>query len=103
MSRTRKFDSGWHRRDTKFHYRQKKISGVRNKEMNGFDHWDAPRLSRQASEASRVARRLYDKGWDVERIIRKLRERYNISQQEARELLPWEMTRNKGDWTDKPI
>jgi len=101
MSRTRKFDSGYLRRDTTFHYRQKKISGSRSRELYSYDHWDNPHVSRQSKEASRVAQRLCDKGWDVERIIRKLRERYNISQQEAREILPWEIKR-KDDWTDKP-
>jgi len=103
MSRTRKFYSGWHHRSTKFHYRQKKISGARNREFDDYDSWDGPLLSRQAREAGRVAERLYKKGWSAEDIIRKLRERYKMSQQEAREVLPWDMLRNKGDWTDKPI
>ena len=101
MSRTRKFDSGWDRK-TKFQYRQKKLSGARTREFRDYDPWDAPRLSRQASEASRVVRRLAEKGWSAEDIIRKLRERYGISQQQARDLLPWKMRRND-DWTDKPI
>ena len=102
MSRTRKFDSGWRERNTKFHYRQKKLSGARSREFDDYDLWDAPYASRQSREAGRVAERLYEKGWSAERIIRKLRERYNISQQQARNLLPYCMTSND-DWTDKPI
>lgn len=92
MSRTRKSGKGYHyRSDSKFHYCQKKNSGARDREFLDYNSWDAPRLSREAMAASRVAKRLYQKGWTEAQIIRKLRDKYKISQQEARECLPWEM------------
>jgi len=100
MSRTRKFNNQWDR-NTTFHFRQKKIAGARGREFDDYERYDAPRLSRQATEAYRVAKRLYAKGWSEERIIRKLRTRYGIDQQQARDIGPWDRRIND-DWTEKP-
>ena len=103
MSRTKKFGrNGWaYDRDTRFHYRQKKISGARNREFEGYDSWDSPHLSNESMKSHKIAIRLCEKGWDAERIIRHLRKKFNIGQEDARDVLPYDLTKND-DWTDKP-
>jgi len=101
MSRTSKFNNGNWDRNTTFHYRQKKFAGARGKEFDDYCRYDAPSVSRQALEVQRVAKRMYEKGWSEEKVIRKLRGRYGLSQQEAREIGTWNRRLNK-DWTEKP-
>lgn len=101
MSRTRKKCSLYsYERDTKFHYKQKCLLGCRKREFIDYEQWDAPGHSRHSLEAYRIIKRLVSKGYDVEEILRHLRKRYNINQDEARRLLPYYMYRND-DFTKK--
>ena len=72
------------------------------KEFDDYCRWDSPHLSGESLQTHKIALRLYEKGYTEEKIIRKLRHKFNISQREARDLLPYQM-RDNDDWTTKPF
>lgn len=75
--------------------------GIRNKSIPPDPWYAEPYVQKECFRIRKIAQRMMEKGWDREKIIHHLQKKFKVSYFDAREALPWEISRNE-DWTDKP-